>query len=80
MLIYELLFGTYPSVLNIEVSSFQRVGIERFHCIIVMKLKLLPIRRNTSVFAGNIRTLHLQETFSFDVDLRLTTTPSLYLP
>ena len=28
----KLLFGTYPSVLNTEMSSFQGVGIERFHC------------------------------------------------
>ena len=33
MLIHKLLFGTYPSVLNIGVSSFQGVGIEEFHCI-----------------------------------------------
>ena len=47
MIINKLLFGTYPGVLNTEVSSFQGVGIEgstevssfqgieieRFHCI-----------------------------------------------
>ena len=31
MLIHKLLFETYPSVLNTEVSSFQGVGIEGFH-------------------------------------------------
>ena len=30
LLIHKLLF---PSVLNTEVSSFQGVGIEEFHCI-----------------------------------------------
>ena len=33
MLTHKLLFGTYLSVLNTEVSSFQEVGIEGFHCI-----------------------------------------------
>ena len=28
-----LQFGTYLSILNTEVSLFQRVGIEGFHCI-----------------------------------------------
>ena len=33
VLIQRLLFGTYSSVLNAEVSSFHGVGIEEFHCI-----------------------------------------------
>ena len=31
MLIHKLLFGTYSSVLNTEMSSFQGVGIKEFH-------------------------------------------------
>ena len=32
MLIYKLLFWTYPTVLNIDMSSYQEVGI-KFHCV-----------------------------------------------
>ena len=31
---YTMLLGTYPSVSNTEVSSFQGVGIEELHCIL----------------------------------------------
>ena len=33
MLIHRPLFGTYSSVLNIEVSVFQEIEIEELHCI-----------------------------------------------
>ena len=33
MSIHKLLFGTYPSVHNIDMFSFQGAGIEGFHCI-----------------------------------------------